>query len=148
MGLSRRRPVGGLRLRGASDDGPPTLLPPTIRGLYGWRPGHSDSAGKGMRLQVGEHCVKDTTEEEEHNANDKLHKLQKKAIRIITSSNFLAHSEPIFKQLHLLTSYDIYCPNKHRTNLRPHKPKWKEVCSTSHTKIEGPTSGLERGQNS
>ena len=38
----------------------------------------------------------------QHNANDKLHKLQKKAIRIITSSNFLAHSEPIFKQLHLL----------------------------------------------
>ena len=34
----------------------------------------------------------------QHNANDKLHKLQKKAIRIITSSNFLAHSEPIFKQ--------------------------------------------------
>ena len=44
----------------------------------------------------------------QHNANDKLHKLQKKAIRIITSSNFLAHSEPIFKQLHLLKSYDIY----------------------------------------
>ena len=44
----------------------------------------------------------------QHNANDKLHKLQKKAIRIITSSNFLAHYEPIFKQLHLLKSYDIY----------------------------------------
>ena len=29
MGLSRRRPVGGLRLRGATDDGPPPLLPPT-----------------------------------------------------------------------------------------------------------------------
>ena len=39
-------------------------------------------------------------------------------------------------------------PNKHRTNLRPLRPKWKEVCSTSHTKIEGPTSGLGRGQNS
>ena len=33
---------------------------------------------------------------------------KKKAIRSITSSNFLAHSEPIFKQLHLLKSYDIY----------------------------------------
>ena len=33
-------------------------------------------------------------------------------------------------------------------NLRPHRPKWKEVCSTSHTKIEGPTSGSGRGQNS
>ena len=32
--LSRRRPVGGLRLRGARDDGPPHLLPPTRRGLY------------------------------------------------------------------------------------------------------------------
>ena len=44
----------------------------------------------------------------QHNANDKLHKLRKSAIRIITSSNFLAHSEPIFKQLYLLKSYDIY----------------------------------------
>ena len=39
-------------------------------------------------------------------------------------------------------------PNKHRTNLRPLRPKWKEICSTSHTKIEVPTSGLGRGQNS
>ena len=39
-------------------------------------------------------------------------------------------------------------PNKHRTNLRPHTPKWKEVCSTSHTKIERPTSGSGRGQKS
>ena len=23
-----------------------------------------------------------------------------------------------------------HCPNKHRTNLRPHRPKWKEVCIT------------------
>ena len=29
-----------------------------------------------------------------------------------------------------------------RTNLRPHRPKCKEVCSTSRTKIERPTSGL------
>ena len=28
VGLSRRRPVGGLRLRGATYDGPPPLLPP------------------------------------------------------------------------------------------------------------------------
>ena len=33
MGQYRRRPVGGLRLRGATDDGPPPLLPPTRRGL-------------------------------------------------------------------------------------------------------------------
>ena len=34
MGLSRRRPVGGLRLWGATDDGPPPLLPSTRRDLY------------------------------------------------------------------------------------------------------------------
>ena len=34
---------------------------------------------------------------------------------------------------------------QHRTNVRPHRPKWKEVCSTSHTKI-APTSGSGRGQ--
>ena len=39
-------------------------------------------------------------------------------------------------------------PNKHRTNLRLHRPKWKEVCSTSHTKIEGPTSGSGSRQKS
>ena len=58
MGLSRRRPLGGLGLRDATDDGPPPLLPPTRWGLYGWRP------GKGMRPQMGEHCVEDTTEED------------------------------------------------------------------------------------
>ena len=41
-----------------------------------------------------------------------------------------------------------YGADNHRTNLRPHRPKWKEVCSTSHTKIEGPTSGSGRGQKS
>ena len=35
MGLSRRRPVGGLRLRGTTDDGPPPILPSTRRGIYG-----------------------------------------------------------------------------------------------------------------
>ena len=34
MGLSRRRPVGGLRLWEATDDGPPPLLPSTRRVLY------------------------------------------------------------------------------------------------------------------
>ena len=62
MWLSRRRTVGGLRLRGATDDGPPTLMPSTRQGLYGWQPGHSDRAGKVMRPQVGENCVNDTTE--------------------------------------------------------------------------------------
>ena len=35
IGLSRRRSVGGLRLRGATDDGPPPLLPSTRRSLHG-----------------------------------------------------------------------------------------------------------------
>ena len=61
-GLSRRHPVGGLRLRGATDDGPPPLLPPTRRGLYG---GHSDRAGRHAPA-VGKNCVKDTIEEEDH----------------------------------------------------------------------------------
>ena len=43
---------------------PPPLLPSTRRGLHGWRPGHSDWAGKGMCPQVGENCVKDTKEED------------------------------------------------------------------------------------
>ena len=38
-------------------------------------------------------------------------------------------------------------PYKHRTNLRPHRPKWKEVCSTSRTRIERPTSGSGRGKS-
>ena len=63
MGLSRRGPVGGLRLRGATDDGPPPLLSSTRRGLHGRRPGHSDRAGNGMRPQVGKNCVKDTKDE-------------------------------------------------------------------------------------
>ena len=34
--------------------------------------------------------------------NDKLHKLLKKAVRIITSNSYLSHSEPLFAQLCLL----------------------------------------------
>ena len=42
----------------------------------------------------------------------------------------------------ICTSWGIWhCPNKHITNLRPHKPKWKEVWSISRTRIESPTSG-------
>ena len=64
MGLSRRRPVGGLRLRG----------PQTMAHLLSYR--LLDEACTAddlatvteradMRPQVGENCVKDTTEEEE-----------------------------------------------------------------------------------
>ena len=40
--------------------------------------------------------------------DDKLHKLQKKAVRIITLKGFSAHSEPLFKKLYLLKPCDIY----------------------------------------
>ena len=34
--------------------------------------------------------------------------------------------------------------NKHRTNVPPHRLKWKEVCSASHTRTEILTSGSGR----
>ena len=34
-GVGRAKTVGGLRLRGATDDDPPPLLPSTRRGLHG-----------------------------------------------------------------------------------------------------------------
>ena len=40
--------------------------------------------------------------------NDKIFKLQKKAIRIITNSNYITHTTPIFKNLNLLKMNDIY----------------------------------------
>ena len=40
--------------------------------------------------------------------NDNLHKLLKRAVRIITSNSYLSHSEPLFAQLCLLKSCDIY----------------------------------------
>ena len=37
-----------------------------------------------------------------------IHLLQKKALRIITNSKYLAHSEPICKQLGLIKAPDMY----------------------------------------
>ena len=39
---------------------------------------------------------------------DPLFKLQKKAIRIISRSNYLEHTAPLFKSLKLLTVYNVY----------------------------------------
>ena len=39
---------------------------------------------------------------------DKLFLLQKRAIRNISKSNFMAHSEPSFKEHNLLKVHDIY----------------------------------------
>ena len=35
-------------------------------------------------------------------------KLQKKSVRLITGSEYLAHSEPLFKELELLKIEDLY----------------------------------------
>ncbi len=42
----------------------------------------------------------------------RIHKLQKKALRIITLSKYNAHTEPLFKQLNLLKVFDIHKLNK------------------------------------
>ena len=55
---------------------------------------------------------------------------------------------PVCCQLWHMVQRTGHWANKHRTNLPPHRPKWKEVCSTSYTKIERPTSGSGRGQKS
>lgn len=39
---------------------------------------------------------------------ERLYKLQKRIVRIITNNNFLAHSEPIFKCLHFPKLPDLY----------------------------------------
>ena len=39
---------------------------------------------------------------------DCVAKLQKRAIRTITNSNFIAHSEPLLKELRLLNVYDMH----------------------------------------
>ena len=44
---------------------------------------------------------------------DRISKLQKRALRIMTNSRYNAHTEPLFKQLHLLKVKDIFdvqCP--------------------------------------
>ena len=39
---------------------------------------------------------------------DPIYKLQKKVVRLITFSNYTAHSDPLFNSLHILTIIDIY----------------------------------------
>ena len=42
------------------------------------------------------------------NQVEQVSKLQKKSIRLITGSEYLAHSEPLFKELELLKIEDLY----------------------------------------
>ena len=39
---------------------------------------------------------------------DCINKIQKKAVRIISNSNYIAHSEPLLKELSLLNVEDIF----------------------------------------
>ena len=39
---------------------------------------------------------------------ERLHKLQKRAVRVITKSSFLSHSEPLFVKLKVLPIYQLY----------------------------------------
>ena len=38
----------------------------------------------------------------------KLHLLQKKAVKIITNSHYIAHTDPIFKKLHMVKVTDMF----------------------------------------
>ena len=42
------------------------------------------------------------------NQVEQVSKLQKKSVRLITGSEFLAHSEPLFKEFELLKIEDLY----------------------------------------
>ena len=39
---------------------------------------------------------------------DRVNKLQKKAVRIVSGSQYLAHTEPLFKHLNILKAKDLY----------------------------------------
>ena len=51
-------------------------------------------------IQAWENCCKRYLE--------KIFKLQKKALRIISNSNYLSHSAPLFKKYKILNVYDTY----------------------------------------
>ena len=47
---------------------------------------------------------------------DAIYKLQKKAVRTITHSHYIAHSEPLLKQLNLLNMQDKVGQKLHKLN--------------------------------
>ena len=72
---------------------------------------------------------------------DAIYKLQKKAVRTITHSHYIAHSEPLLKQLNLLNMKDMVDQNllkflhKLHTNKLPayfnlYKPYLKRIYTT------------------
>ena len=42
------------------------------------------------------------------NKDHKMHLLQKKSVRLITNKHYIAHSEPLFKDLRILMIHDMY----------------------------------------
>ncbi len=66
-----------------------------MKGVYSTTPFHTRTAAFiiASKRRTLHHC---------------LHILQKKAVRIITCNSYFAHSEPLFKQLHLIKTGDIY----------------------------------------
>ena len=42
------------------------------------------------------------------NDQDRVNQLQKKAVRIVSGSQYLAHTEPLFKHLNILKAKDLY----------------------------------------
>ena len=66
-----------------------------MKGVYSTTPFHTRTAAFiiASKRRTLHHC---------------LHILQKKAVRIITCNSYFAHSEPLFKQLRLLKTCDIY----------------------------------------
>ena len=77
----------------------------------------------------------------------KLHLLQKKAVRIITNSHYIAHTDPIFKKLHMVKVTDMFriaiwkFYYKLRNNLLPPyfnymKPNLPVICN--HYNVRNP----------
>ena len=77
----------------------------------------------------------------------KLHLLQKKAVRIINNSHYIAHTDPIFKKLHMVKVTDMFCIAiwkfyyKLRNNLLPPyfnymKPNLPVICN--HYNVRNP----------
>ena len=84
---------------------------------------------------------------------DKLHKLQKRAIRDVTKSDYRAHIEPLCKEHNVLKVYDIYylavlkCYSKLLNNNLPHyfssfTPQFS--AGQQHYNLRNPTMQLPR----
>ena len=129
MGLSRWRPVGGLRLWGATDDGPPPLLGVIIDSNLTWSHHINHISNKLSRicgvLSRLKHYVPVLILKIIYNSlfvfhlnygitawgfnvGPRIKTLQKKAIRYISNAKYNSHTTPVFKNLQLLQAVDIF----------------------------------------